>query len=62
MDDEAGMGYEGKDGKSDDRLDWKQGKISGTVYRTHAYSSALNSILILLHPCHIQMAAQTLLA
>jgi len=62
MDEETGVGNDGKDGKNDDKLDWKEGKISGTVYRTYTYSSALNSNLTLLHPCDIQMAAQILLA
>lgn len=32
MDEETGVGNDGKDGKNDDKLDWKEGKISGTVY------------------------------
>ena len=55
MDKETGAGNESKD---DGRVDWREGKVSGTVYRTylHFLSQISISAFILVIP---QMAVQT---
>ena len=55
MDKEAGAGSESKDGG---RVDWREGKVSGAVYRTY-FPFPFHSLVSISHSCDPQMTVQT---